>query len=44
MSEDEILAGQSLGMSFEEIMREIVIPGARPGLLQRLNRRRLKFK
>lgn len=44
VSEDEILAGQSLGMSFEEIMREIVIPGARPGLLQRLNRRRLKFK
>lgn len=44
VSEDEILAGQSLGMSFEEIMREIVIPGARPGLLQRLNRRKLKFR
>lgn len=41
---DEILAGQSLGMSFEEIMREIVIPGARPGLLQWLNRRKLYFR
>lgn len=41
---DEVLAGQSLGMSFDEIMREIVIPSGRPGLMQRLNRRKLKFK
>lgn len=44
VSAEEILAGQSLGMSFEEIMREIIIPSARPGLLQRLNRPKLKFK
>lgn len=44
VSTDEILAGQSLGLSFDEIMREIVIPSARPGILQRLNRRRLHFK
>ena len=41
---EEILAAESLGMSFDEIMREIVIPNARPGLLQKLNRRRLLFK
>ena len=44
VSADEILAGQSLGMSFDEIMREIIIPNARPGLLQRLNRKKLSFK
>lgn len=44
VSTDELLAGQSLGMSFEEIMREIVIPNGRPGLLQKLNRHKLKFK
>lgn len=44
VSVDEMLAGESLGMTFDEIMREIVIPGGRPGLMQRLNRRTLKFK
>lgn len=44
VSVDEILAGHSLGMSFDEIMREIIIPNARPGLLQRLNRSKLNFK
>lgn len=44
VSEEEILAGESLGMTFAEIMREIVIPSARPGLLQRLNRKYLLFK
>lgn len=44
VSDEEVMAGESLGMSFDEIMREIVIPGARPGLLQKMNRRKVKFK
>lgn len=44
VSADEITAGEALGLSFDEIMREIVIPGARPGLLQKLNSRKVKFK
>ena len=32
---DEVSAGESLGLSFDEIMREIVIPNGRPGLLQK---------
>lgn len=41
---DEVSAGEALGMSSDEIMREIVIPNGRPGLLQKLNRRKMKFK
>lgn len=41
---DEVSAGEALGLSFDEIMREIVIPNGRPGLLQKLNRRKMKFK
>jgi len=41
---DEVTAGESLGLSFDEVMREIVIPNGRPGLLQKLNRRKMKFK
>ncbi len=44
VSEAEIMAGESLGMSDSEILEEIVIPGARPGLLMLLNRRALKFR
>jgi hypothetical protein len=44
VSVDEIAAGEALGLSFDEIMREIVIPGARPGILQKLNSRKVKFK
>lgn len=44
ISPEEIMAGESLGLSFDQIMREIVVPGARPGLLQKLNTRKLKFK
>ncbi|MBQ5745748.1 MAG: hypothetical protein IIV84_02085 [Selenomonadales bacterium] len=44
VSEDEIMAGESLGMSDGEILTEIVIPSARPGLLQLLNRRTLRFR
>ena len=38
---DEVMAAESLGLPFVLIMREIVIPAGRPGLLQILNRRRL---
>ncbi|MDF2635324.1 MAG: hypothetical protein K0R78_2198 [Pelosinus sp.] len=44
MSSDEMMAGQSLGLSIDEIMREIVIPSGRPGVLQKLNQRKMKFK
>ncbi|MEN6412082.1 MAG: hypothetical protein ABFC84_04855 [Veillonellales bacterium] len=44
LSAEEVMAGESLGLSFDEIMREIVIPAARPGLLQKLNSRKVKFK
>lgn len=41
---EEVTAGEALGLSFDEIMREIVIPNGRPGLMQKLNRRKLMFK
>lgn len=41
INDDEYMAGESLGLPFVHIMREIVIPAGRPGLLQLLNRRRL---
>ncbi|HMM23023.1 MAG TPA: hypothetical protein PKA10_20130 [Selenomonadales bacterium] len=44
VADDEVSAGEALGLSFDEIMREIVIPSSRPGLLQKLNRRKMKFK
>jgi len=44
ISVDEVTAGEALGLSFDEVMREIVIPNGRPGLLQTLNRRKMKFK
>jgi len=44
ISDEEIMAGQSLGLSMDGIMREIVIPSGRPGLLQKLNQRKVKFK
>ncbi len=44
VSWEEIMAGQSLGLSVDQIMREIVIPSGRPGVLQKLNQRKLKFK
>lgn len=44
ISTDEVTAGEALGLSFDEIMREIVVPSARPGLLQKLNTRKVKFK
>lgn len=44
ISSEEVMAGEALGLSFDEIMREIVIPSGRPGLLQKLNQRKVKFK
>lgn len=41
---DEIMAGEALGLSVDEVMREIVIPAGRPGLMHKLNRRKIKFK
>jgi hypothetical protein len=41
---EEVTAGEALGLSFDEIMREIVVPSGRPGLMQKLNHRKLKFK
>lgn len=41
---EEVTAGEALGLSFDEVMREIVIPSARPGLMQKLNTRKVKFK
>ncbi|MBI2914308.1 MAG: hypothetical protein HYY08_00130 [Firmicutes bacterium] len=38
---EEILAGEALGLRYVHIMREIVIPSARPGLTQILNRRKM---
>jgi ABC-type transporter Mla subunit MlaD len=38
INQEEVLAGLSLGLPFGVIMREIVIPAGRPGLLQLLNR------
>lgn len=44
LATDEVIAGEALGLSFDEVMREIVIPNSRPGLLQTLNKRKMKFK
>lgn len=39
----ELMAGQSLGLSNVQIMREVVIPPSRPGLLNLLNRFKQQF-
>lgn len=44
VNEEEVQAGESLGLSYAQIMREIVIPAGRPGLLAFFNRRRQVFK
>ncbi|MBP2638345.1 MAG: hypothetical protein H6Q72_4252 [Firmicutes bacterium] len=41
---EEVMAGEALGMSLDEVMREIVLPNGRPGLMQKLNQRKVKFK
>ncbi len=40
----EAMAGQALGLPHVQIMREIVIPAGRPGLMYLLNRRHQRFK
>lgn len=44
ISDDEIVAGQALGLSDGQIMREIVVPSGRPGLMTLLNGRRRTFR
>ncbi len=44
ISKDEVMAGLSLGLPFKTIMREIVIPAGRPGMLQFLNRWKMIMK
>lgn len=39
----EVMAGQALGLSNVQIMREIVIPSSRPGLMNFLNRWKQQF-
>ncbi|MCK9526033.1 MAG: hypothetical protein M0R49_08905, partial [Limnochordia bacterium] len=39
----ELMAGQCLGLSNVQIMREVVIPSSRPGLLNLLNRFKQQF-
>jgi len=41
---EEIVAGQSLGLTNGQIMREIVVPAGRPGLLSLVNRWRREFR
>lgn len=41
---EEVMAGLSLGLPFRTIMREIVIPAGRPGMLQFLNRWKMVVK
>lgn len=40
---DEVVAGEAMGMDLGEILRQIVIPAARPGLMQLLNTRQVIF-
>jgi hypothetical protein len=44
ISKEEVFAGLSLGFPFKTIMREIVIPAGRPGMLQILNRWKMVMK
>lgn len=44
VQDEQILAGEAVGLTYAQVMREIVIPAGRPGILQWLNRRRQQFK
>ncbi len=44
VNKNEYMAGEALGFNLTEILREIVIPAGKPGLLLILNRRNLDFK
>jgi hypothetical protein len=41
---EEVMAGEALGLSYYDILKEIVIPAGRPGILYYLNKGRLVFK
>jgi len=43
VNEGEIMAGEAMGFSYAEVMRQIVIPDSRPGLLSLLNKWRQKI-
>lgn len=40
---DEVMAGVAIGLPWHQIMRDIVIPAGRPGILSSLNRSELSF-
>jgi ABC-type amino acid transport system permease subunit len=44
IEKDEVMAGLSLGLPFKTIMREIVVPAGRPGMMQILNRWKMVLK
>ncbi|MGE5593727.1 MAG: hypothetical protein ACM3X3_08625 [Betaproteobacteria bacterium] len=41
---DEITAGIAMGLTYTQVMREIVVPSSRPGILALLNRRKIMLK
>jgi DNA-binding ferritin-like protein len=41
---DEIVAGVAMGLTHTQIMREIVVPSSRPGLLSLMNRSKTVFR
>ena len=41
---DEIVAGIAMGLTHTQIMREIVVPSSRPGLLTFMNKSKTMFK
>ncbi|HXL03243.1 MAG TPA: hypothetical protein PLH34_00375 [Bacillota bacterium] len=41
---DEIVAGIAMGLTYTQIMREIVVPSSRPGLLALMNRSKTMFR
>ncbi|MDK2931209.1 MAG: hypothetical protein PWR07_1340 [Bacillota bacterium] len=43
-SSDEITAGIAMGLTYTDVMREIVVPSSRPGILALLNRRKVMLK
>jgi ABC-type Fe3+ transport system permease subunit len=43
-SGEEITAGMAMGLTHTDIMREIVVPSSRPGILSLLNRRKVRFR
>lgn len=43
VNQKEIMAGQALGLSYAEIMEQIVIPSAKPGFLKFYNQKKVKF-